>query len=149
VGTLAYTIFTAVRDPYSAAGTGANLAEASYELGDFDTATRYASEVLELGHRFAAPYARFTLGQIDLSRHNATAAISNFADSMLIAQQNDDPFMVAYAQRALGQAYLATSDVDSAYKHIHSALALFQQLGIPDEITNTEQMIAAIQTQKR
>jgi hypothetical protein len=35
-----------VRDPHYAAGTGANLAEASYELGDFDSVARYAAEVL-------------------------------------------------------------------------------------------------------
>lgn len=149
VGESAYAFFRSVRDPYFAAVTGANLAEACYELGDFDNASRYAAEVLDLGHRFAVPYARFTLGQIDLSRHQIAAAIAHFTESMQIAQQNDDPFMVAYAQRALGQAYLANSDVNSAYDHIHSALVLFRQLDIPGEITTTEQLIADIDTSKR
>lgn len=144
VGEPAYRFFVAVRDPYFAAVTAANLAEASYELGDFDNATRYATEVLELGDRFAAPYAHFTLGQIDLAQQNPVAAITHFTESMQIAQRNDDPYMVAYAQRSLGQAYRATSDVDTAHQHLASALALFRQLDLPVEITTTEQMLAEL-----
>jgi tetratricopeptide (TPR) repeat protein len=141
VGVPAYAFFLAIRDPHYAAGAGANLAEASYELGDFESAARYAAEVLELGDRFAAPYVRFTLGQIDLAQHNPPAAIANFSTSMQIAQQNDDPFMVAYAQRSLGQAQLAAGAVATARQQIESALALFRQLDIPGEIAATEQLL--------
>ncbi len=142
VGASAYAFFLAIRDPHYAAGTGANLAEASYELGDFDGAARYAAEVLNLGDRFAAPYVRFTLGQLDLAQNNPPAAIANFSTLMQIAQQNDDPFMVAYAQRALGQAQLAADNVSTAPLQIDSALALFRQLDIPGEITATEELLA-------
>lgn len=142
VGELAYRFFVTVRDPYFAAVTAANLAEASYELGDLDSATRYATEVLELRDRFAAPYARFTLGQIDLARHDPAAAIANFMASMQLAERNDDPYMVAYAQRALGQAFLATGDIATAQHYLGSALARFRQLALPLEVTATEQVIA-------
>jgi tetratricopeptide (TPR) repeat protein len=144
VGAPAYAFFIAIRDPYYAAGAGANLAEASYELGDLDGAERYATEVLDLSDRFAAPYARFTLGQIDLARHQPAAAAANFAESMQLAQQNDDPYMVAYAQRALGQADLAAADLAAAEQHFCGALALFRQLDIPGEIAATEQLIAGL-----
>jgi tetratricopeptide (TPR) repeat protein len=136
--------FRAIRDPYYAAGAGANLAEASFELGDLDGAARYAAEVIELGNRHAAPYARFTLGQIDLARDAPQAAMANFAESMQLAQQNDDPFMVAYAQRALGQAHLTAADLPAAQQHINSALALFRQLDIPGEVAATEQLLAEL-----
>lgn len=58
----AYSFFRAVGNPYFAAA-GANLAEASFELGEFERAAGYAGEMLALGDRHAAPYARFTLGQ--------------------------------------------------------------------------------------
>ena len=142
VGTPAYAFFLSIRDPHYAAGTGANLAEASYELGDFESAARYAAEVLDLGDQFAAPYVRFTLGQIDLAQHNSSAAISNFSTSVQLAQQNDDPFMVAYAQRSLGQAQRTAGDVAAARQQIESALTLFRQLDIPGEIAATEQLLA-------
>jgi tetratricopeptide (TPR) repeat protein len=142
VGAPAYSFFTAMRDPYFAGHTGTNLAEASFELGDLAGAARYAGEVLSLGHRSTVPYARFTLGQIDLARGDSAGALGNFAESMQIAQSNDDPYLVAYAARALGQACLAAGDRDAASQHIHSALALFRQLDIPGEIATTEQLLA-------
>lgn len=144
VGTTAYRFFMLTRDPYFAAATGANLAEASFELGDLAGAERYAREVLDLGHRFTAPYARFTLGQIALARHNHPGAIENFTTSMEIAQQNDDPYLVAYAQRSLGQACLSAGDRATAEQHIRAALALFRQLDIPGEVAASEQMLAGL-----
>ncbi len=141
VGVPAYTFFVAMRDPYFAAVTAANLAEASYELGDLDNAVRYANEVLELGNRFAAPYARFTLGQIDLARHNPAGAMAHFSEAIQIAGQNDDPYMVAYARRALGQAYLATADVGAARQQFRSALELFRQFDMLVEVEATEQLL--------
>lgn len=143
-GAPAYAFFRSVHDPYFAAVTGANLAEASYELGDYPGATRYATEVLELGQKWAIPYAQFTLGQVALSTKQAQTAITHFTQSMQIAQQNDDPFMVAYAQRSLGQAYLAAADQALGRQHIVDALARFTQLAIPGEIAATEQLLASL-----
>jgi tetratricopeptide (TPR) repeat protein len=148
-GAPAYAFFVAMHDPYFAALTGANLAEASFELGDLAAAARYATEALELGDRFAAPYARFTLGRIDLSRHAPAAAIANFSESMQLARQNDDPYLVAYAERSLGQAYLAAADFETAGRRLESALALFRQLGIAGEVAASQQLIADMQPAKR
>jgi hypothetical protein len=142
VGAPAYAFFIAVRDTYFAGATGANLAEASFELGDLAGAARYAAEVLELGHPHAAPYAHFTLGQIDLARDNASGAIDNFSKSMQLAQSNDDPFMVAYAQRSLGQALLAANEAEPARRQLQTALELFRQLDIAGEIAATERLLA-------
>src|SRR5262249_51103179 len=79
-GAPAYAFFTGGRDPYFAGHTGNNLAEASFELGDLEAAARYAGEILSLGHRSTVPYARFTLGQIDLAHGDVTGAINNFTD---------------------------------------------------------------------
>jgi tetratricopeptide (TPR) repeat protein len=143
VGAPAYSFFRTIGNFYNAAVIGANLAEASFELGDLDGATRYASEVLELGDRHAAPYAHFTLGQVALARGDSAAAIAGFGESMQRAQHNDDPYMVAYAQRALGQAQLKDGAQASGRQHLHEALALFRQLDIPGEIAATEELIKA------
>jgi tetratricopeptide (TPR) repeat protein len=148
VGAPAYAFFTAVRDPYFAGHTGNNLAEASFELGDLEDAARYAGEVLNLGHRSTVPYARFTLGQIDLAHGDTASAIHNFGDSLQIAQSNDDPYLAAYAERALGEAYLAAGNLDIADRHLQDALALFRQLGIAGEIAASEQLIAKAQAQR-
>lgn len=144
IGAPAYAFFVDVRDPYYAAVTGANLAEASFELGELDTALRYATEVLGFGNRFAAPYAHFTLGQIGMARSDLPAAVSHFTTSIQMAQQNDDPYMVAYARRALGQAHLALSDTTAAEEHLTAALALFRQLEIAGEVETTQRLVAEL-----
>lgn len=147
VGLPAYNFFVAVRDPYFAAVTGANLAEASFELGNLDSAGRFAREVLGLGDRFAAPYAHFTLGQIALARAQPPMAVADFSRSIQLAEENDDPYMVAYAQRALSQAYHAAGDTAAAEQRGQAALALFQKLDIVSEISATEQLLAVIQAE--
>ena len=90
VGVPAYEFFLATRHPYDAACAGANLAEASFELGAIDDAQRYAGQVLELGERFAAPYAHFTLGQVAVARHDTAVAITHFEHSRQLAEANED-----------------------------------------------------------
>jgi tetratricopeptide (TPR) repeat protein len=140
----AYAFFRSIGDAHHAAVIAANLAEASFEIGDLEGATRYATEALDLGDRHAAPYAYFTLGQVALVRRDA--AVASFSESMQRAQQNDDPYMVAYAQRALGRAYLAAGEEAAGQRHLLDALALFQQLDIPGEITATEELIGDLPT---
>jgi hypothetical protein len=132
-----------VGDPYFAAATGANLAEASFELGRHDEAARYAGEVLALGDRHAAPYARFTLGQIAIVGRDGAAAVAHLAESMRLALENDDLYMAAYAQRALGQAHLAAGDHGLGREELEGALARFSQLGIAGEIAATERLLGA------
>jgi hypothetical protein len=142
VGVPAYAFFLAVRDPYYAAATAANLAEASCDLGDLDAARRYADEVIALGQPFTTPYARFTLGRIELARQHPFAAAAHFLAAMQSAEQNDDTYMAAFAQRALGQALLAGPDEAAGRSHIRGALATFRRLEIPGEIAITERLLA-------
>ena len=60
----------------------------------------------------------------------------------------DDPYLVAYAERSLGQAYLSAADFDVAHGHFQSALALFRQLDIGGEIAASEQLLAEAQTHR-
>lgn len=146
VGLPAYTFFLAVKDLLYASGTAANLAEASYNLGDLAAAVHYASEVLEMKQPFTMPYARFTLGQVELRRTQIVAAASHFSAAMEQARQNKDHYLAIYAQRALGDAHLRAGDLRTADEHIHQALAAFRTLDIPSEIAETEALLATLET---
>jgi tetratricopeptide (TPR) repeat protein len=137
-----YAFFVAIRDPYFAGAAGANLAEASFELGDLEQAERYANEVLALGHPHSTPYVCFTLGQVAMTRRDLQAAIRQFGESAAYAQQNDDPFMVAYAERALGLAYRAAGNSTLAQQHLQSALVGFRSLEMAAEVQATEVFLA-------
>jgi hypothetical protein len=68
--------------------------------------------------------------------------VAHFAESMRLAQENDDLYMAAYAQRALGQAHLAGGDHDAGREQLQGALERFTQLGIGGEIATTEGLLA-------
>lgn len=142
VGVPAYAFFLSVRDPYYAAGTAANLAEASCQLGNLAEAERYANEVLALDQPFTIPYAHFTLGEIALKRGDLQEAITNFAASTEGAKRNEDPYMAAFAQRSLGEAYRAAGNLPAAEAQMREALAVFRQLDLPNEIEITEVILA-------
>ncbi len=145
VGLPAYSFFLAIRDLLYASGTAANLAEASYNLGDLSAASRYAEEVIAMGQTFTVPYARLTLGQVELQREHIVAAAAHFAAAMEQARQNDDQYLAVYAQRALGAAHLRAGDLPTADGHIRRALAAFRTLEIPSEIAATEELLAALE----
>ena len=92
------------------------------------------------------PYAHYTLGQIELARGNPRGAAARFAESMERARQNDDPYMVAYAERSLAEAYLAADNIERAEEHALSALALFRQLGIAGEVAIAERTVAEVRS---
>lgn len=144
VGTPTYAFFQAVRDPYFSAVTAANLAEASFGIGDLEQATTYARAVLESGDTFAAPYANYTLGQVALRRGQISAAGERFRESMQQAIRNDDPYMAAYAQRSLGETLLAAGDTAAAESHITRALEDFRRFGIAGEVAATEKLLTLV-----
>jgi tetratricopeptide (TPR) repeat protein len=145
VGVSAYAFFLAIHDQLYASGTAANLAEASYNLGDLDGAARYASEVLAMNQPFTMPYARFTLGQVELCRAHIVAAASHFSAAMEQARRNEDHYMAVYAQRALGEAHLRAGDLRTADEQLRQALAAFRALEIPSEIAATEELLANLE----
>jgi tetratricopeptide (TPR) repeat protein len=144
VGAPAYAFFRAIGDSYLAAATAANMAQASLYLGDLDGAARLAGEVIALGHAFLIPYARFTLGHVELARERLVAAAGHLSASMEQARQGEDHYMAAFAQRDLGAVYLRAGDVAAAAQHLQAALEAFRRFAIPSEIAATEAVLAEL-----
>ena len=86
--------------------------------------------------------------QIASRRSAARAPVAAFGRSMELAEANDDPYMVAYAQRALAQAYAAAGDRSAAHHRALAALALFQRLAIAGEVSATEQLLATLGSER-
>jgi tetratricopeptide (TPR) repeat protein len=144
IGAPTYAFFQSVRDPYFSAVTAANLAEAAFGAGDLPEATHYAQAVLSIGDTFATPYAHYTLGQVALQQQQTDAAVAGLRESMQQALRNDDPYMAAYAQRALGEALLIAGEPAAAEEHITSALEAFRRFVIPSEVAATEALLATL-----
>ena len=141
--TKAYCFFDEVGNSYFCAGAAANLAEAYFELGDLANAQQYAQAALARAERQIEPYALYTLGQVKQARGELAEATATFVESVLKARTNDEPYMEAYAQRALGKVCLEQGDTVRGRQALTDALQLFERLRIPDEISETQDALQA------
>jgi tetratricopeptide (TPR) repeat protein len=136
-----YRFFKAIQATYPAANAGVNLAEAHLELGNLEEAERYALEVLDLEERQAYPYACFNLGRVAFIRGNHAKARGYLEQSVRSADMNEDRYMQAYALRELGKVLL-TSEEAIGSEQLRAAQQLFQQLGMTQEVQETEKLLA-------
>lgn len=120
-----------------------NLAEAYLETGRLGQARQYALRVLQLEIPRSRPYALYTLGHVhDREAHVDFAEVS-FGEGIAVAQANDDRFIQAYLERALG-ALLARGDrAADAPAHFEAALKLFSEMGLQHEVAETEAALRA------
>ena len=131
----------AIGNSYFAATTLCNLAEACLEIGDLSNAQQYATEALDQEEPQTHPYVLYTLGLIKQTENAPTAAIEYLSYGVRTAQMNEDRYIEAYTQRALGRVYLEQGQQEQGVKALTAALQLFQQLQIGSEVAETEALL--------
>ena len=148
VATAAETLrfFKQIENSHFVATTAATMAEAYYELGDDANATEMAYQVLDQEEPYAFPYAHYTLGLVQLRAGDLPVAQAHLSEAALFAQQSEDPFIEAYARRALGRVYIEREMIEEATEALHRALNLFQSLGIENEIVETRSVLQEFQS---
>jgi tetratricopeptide (TPR) repeat protein len=130
--------------PYWMAMNAANLAEAHFELGEIEAAERYALQVIEHEEVDSYPYALYTLGSVRRVQQRPDEAIHFYQQSARIAEQNEDRFLLAYAQRGVGQVHADQRATAPALVALQQARALFEQLGIDTEVRATAALIDSL-----
>ncbi len=140
VGVEALAFFRRIEHGYFIAAVASNLAEAYWALGNKQNAQRYAQESAAQEEPQFIPYALHTLSLIQQHQGKPAAAETLLREAAALAQQNEDPFMEAYAERTLGQ--LLRDRGESSQAHLQRALALFQRLGVDAEIAETEALLS-------
>lgn len=140
-GKRAYHFFEQVRHVHYMGSTAANLAEAYFELGQFDEAEKFARQVIALEEAHSVPYALLTMGSLARARGDIAIAEGYFTQSLQMAEENEDVFMVAYAQRAVGEVLVKLGRVAPGREALTTALQLFKKLGIEPEIEPTQALL--------
>lgn len=132
--------------PYWMAMNAANLAEAYFELGQMTPAETYAMQVIEHEEVDSYPYALYTLGSVRRVQQRYDEALQFYRQSCRIAEQNEDRFLLAYAQRGMGQVLADQGLLAPARDAFGTATTLFQQLGIAAEAATTKAEIERLPT---
>ena len=138
---MAVAFFANAQNPYWEAVTASTLAEAYYETGDLTKAAQTARRVLFLEETYTQPYAHFTLGLIAKAQNQLDEAEKQFRASQLIATENDDHYLAAYAWRGLGETLLAMGEVHEGKTAVSQAITLFTKLGLDQEVERTTKFL--------
>lgn len=137
----AYRFLKAVHDNYLAAATGINLAEGYLGLNQIDKTEECALEVLDMEQRHEIPYAYSLLGRVQHRRNDLAKAEAQLRRALEVAQQNQDPYMGAYAHQYLGELYLDWKNRKNALQHLRLANHFFAPNKMTLEAEKTTQLI--------
>ena len=123
-----------------------NLAEAYYETGKPQLAQKLINQCLQLEQAHVIPYALYTLSLIHQDAARLDDAIIVLQRGIKQAQQNGDRFIEAYLHREQGKLQRTMRQPDQADSSIHTALQLFETMGIQHEIQATQQLLESSTT---
>lgn len=135
--TKAIELFEQLGQTHGRAVAAQNIAEAYFALEKWDKSERYAMQVVKLEDTETLPDGLRILGEVATKRHQFSRAFSYLDDSIKQAQANQDRYLEAYAWRSLGQLYEAQAIQHKKDDALKKALAIFESLELPHEISNT------------
>jgi len=141
IGEPALAYFERARLDYWASMTASNMAEAHYGLGQYELAEQRAQQVLALEEAHSYPYAMYTMGLVKRAQGDLAQSAVWLEQCQQMARQNNDPYLEAYAWRALGETLAAQTAGDLARAAYEKALALFEEMGIETEATKTRALL--------
>lgn len=141
----ALQFFEKMKAPYWSALNSHNISEAYFELGELDKSEEFAMKTMSYEESRFFPYGLFTLGAIRYKQDNLEEAQKYFEQSCQIAEENEDRFLLAHAQRGLGEVFTGLDQNLSAIEQIQSARQLFEQMEIEPEISKTQALLDQIE----
>lgn len=136
--------FSRIRSTEHLAGLYANMAEAHFYLNQLAQAQRFADLVLQQEEPHFAPYAFYTLGDVQRAQQNLAQAEGFYRQAIQLAQENADNYMLAYALRRLGLLQLEQEQLGASQHAMQRALELFKTLGMKAEVEETRQEMMRI-----
>ncbi|RLT44761.1 MAG: hypothetical protein DWI57_02495 [Chloroflexi bacterium] len=134
--------FTIAQDVNYLANALNTVAEAYLELGNTEKAEYYARKLLdELENLQLMPYAWHTLGKVKRIRQEFPDALYALQQSIRWGERNEDPRIVAYSQRELGDICLQLHQLDDAEQNLEAAWKFFAKSGMEKEAEKTRKMM--------
>ncbi|MCX6048409.1 MAG: tetratricopeptide repeat protein [Chloroflexi bacterium] len=140
----ALAFFTELNHPYWLALNEANLAEAYFYLGDLAKAETYAARGLQREEVVVRPYCLYILGHIQRAQLRFIEAEQFCREAIEAGETLQDPWALGPAWRALGETYRDADRSVEAHAAFAQVLTIYQRLGVDQEITFTEGLLAGL-----
>lgn len=123
--------------------------------GDFDTATRYARDVIQLATKPRQPLPLMTanrlLGELAVERGELSEASKHLGDALAIAEAAEAPYEIARCKLALARHAAASGDRQRADELLDAATTIAQELGARPLLAEIERAgsVAAVASQPK
>ncbi len=140
----ALDFFNELNHPYWLALNEANLAEAYVYLGELDKAEAYAKRGLQREEVVVRPYCLYVLGHVRRAQMRFIAAEQFCQEAIEAGETLQDPWALGPAWRALGETYRDANRPTDAHGAFEQVLKIYQRLGVEQEITFTETLLAGL-----
>ncbi|MEM7801080.1 MAG: tetratricopeptide repeat protein, partial [Chloroflexota bacterium] len=137
----ALAFYEKTRSAYWIALNATTLADTYFDMGNLEEAAHYARKVIEQEEMQFYPYGLYTMGAVRQAQDDLKVAKDLFAQAAQMAENNEDRYMQAYAQRALGEVCCQLGDMASGEQSLQQAYRLFGKMGIGSEIKKTESLM--------
>ena len=138
------TFFEKSQMPYWIAAISSNLSDDYLEIGDLDSAEKYAQKVLSSEEPHSIPFALYNLGKISMARGHIERADHHFTEGLNLAQQNGDRYIEAFHLRGLGEVAAGRQKTGEAAEKYRLAKEMFAEMGVAPEIEMTEKLIETL-----
>jgi tetratricopeptide (TPR) repeat protein len=123
----------------NASDAAVNLAEIFFTLGKFDETLYWAEVCMAQEQTTAIPYALNIIGLVENARKNFARAEDCFRQA--IRDEASDAYIIACAWRGLGGVYQAQGQASPAKDAFLTAVGLFEQQQMPNEVERTRASI--------
>jgi tetratricopeptide (TPR) repeat protein len=134
VGEQSYQEFCAMNHKMGMAMTATNLAIAYFYQKELTKALEYTQLVMDLDISFYRPFALLNLGRIHIAQNQPHQAFSFLQTAQSLAEERKNSALLGYILTELGNAFEQVGKADLSAENWHSALKIFDTLGITDEI---------------
>lgn len=136
----ALAFFSQINHSFWSAINEAYLAEAWFYLDDCQKAERYAQNGLQREEPVVRPYCLYILGHIRRVQRRFAEAQRYCRDALAASEEINDPWALAPSWLALAETERDASRFDEAEAAFAQAIAIYERLGVAQEIAYAEQL---------
>ncbi|RRA98126.1 tetratricopeptide repeat-containing sensor histidine kinase [Larkinella rosea] len=136
------------RDAHSYATLYGNLGEAFLKIDQLDSADYYLRQALPLseqqGGRIVLEHNLYQLGDLQLKRHDTTAALAYYRRGLVAARESNTTVILADIYLRIATVYQAKGPIDSCIVNARRALLAGQQSGYLNVILSTSELLTKL-----
>ncbi|MEM7798783.1 MAG: tetratricopeptide repeat protein [Chloroflexota bacterium] len=143
-GKIAYAFYQSINYASGMATNEANLAEASFYVGELEDAVWYAEAGLRREEERVRPYCLYVLGHVARVEEEWARSEQLCLEAISAAEEIGDPWAEAPAYNALGETQRDAGRAEDARQSHTQALTIWERMRVNHEVAYTRQLLEQV-----